>query len=223
MAYKILRYITKEELESIEYRIEKRKFHVRIKYIDTLDHEFIKEYGHVVSDLEEDTISSLNYKVSCAYSVLQLATILKQGFSFYLTGESEEHEMYNLIREYIKYWAEKANSNLYLKNIPFDKLNALSELATMLYKLRDRRKDYKYNDEIEIRKQFGYFDSPVPPLNEMIRLKPNVNSKNTNILTPIENKKEKKEEVVPHLNDIEILDNIFKERKDWELKLKQRR
>ena len=56
MAYKILRYITKEEQESIEYRIEKRKFHVRIKYIDTLDHEFIKEYGHVVSDLEEDTI-----------------------------------------------------------------------------------------------------------------------------------------------------------------------
>ena len=226
MGYKILRYITKEEHDSIEYRIENRKFHVRIKYIDTLDHEFIKEYGHVTNDLEEDTISNLNLKVKCAYSVLQLATILNKGLAFYLINESEEHEMYNLIREYIRYWTDKANNNLFIKNIPFDKLNALSDLGTMLYKIRDRRKDYKYNSEVEIRKQFGQFDSTIPSLNEILKLKPNAfsSSKNSNILTPIENKVEsKKEEFIPHLNDIEILDSIFKERKDWELKLKQKR
>lgn len=227
MGYKILRYITKEDTESIEYRIEKRKFHVRIKYIDILDHDFIKEYGHVISDLEEDTISNLNFKVKCAYSVLQLATILSKGLSFYLINESEEHEMYNLIREYIKYWTDKARNNIYIRNVPLDKLNALSELATLLYKLRDRRKDPKYNDEIEIRKQFGEFDSPFPSLNEIIKLKPDAFNKNnkSNILIPNTNKKEiKKDEIIPHLNDIEILDNIFKERKDWEMKInKQRR
>ena len=217
MGYKILRYIKKEEIDSIEYRIEKRLFHVKIKYIDTLDHEFIRNYGHIVSDLEEDTINNLESKVTCAYSVLQLATILKKGLSFYLISSSEEHEMYNLIREYISYWAEKARTTYGLPNIPHDKLMALSELATIIYKLRDRRKDYKYNDEVVIRAKFGTFDSQLPHLNEMIKIKNNQSEYN-NVL----NIKEKpKEEYIPHLNDIELLDNIFKDRKNWELGLKR--
>ena len=187
-------YIPDEVLRSNTYQLFHRTFLVRMAYIDLIDVEEIREYGYVSSGDSEDDACNANEKITAGFTIPKLLEFFRNKVPFYLSNQAEEHIMYQLIATHIHQWREYAESSYNMKKVPYDDLKDLSEMATLLYRNRDRSKDLTVISDIEtIRRKFD-------TINGMIGI---------DDLLISDVKKEEPVDNPPHLVETSLLDSIF--------------
>lgn len=195
-----VRYITKEEMNTNVYKLMNTVFMVRMAYIDVVSHQEIKQYGLVSSGDPDDDRCNAFEKIKVGLKIPQMLEHYRNQVPFYLINETDEHMIYEIIYQHIYDWAEFAKSSrgmsANLARVPYQDLKDLSQLADHIYKVRDREKDVK-----TITRELDWF--VLGNIDEM-------NSVYGDMAVQV--KEETKEEVSPHLEAMQTLDQYFNRR-----------
>lgn len=146
------RYLTRDEMNSSVYRLFNTPFVVRVAYIDLIDIGEIQRYGMITSGDEHDDRCNAHEKVTVALKIPKLLELFRKQIPFYLVDSSHEHLMYTIIHEHLIEWREYVEEcrgiNHLLGKVPYKDLRDLSEMATVIYKVRDRNNDRDITETI---------------------------------------------------------------------------
>lgn len=208
LGYPLVKLHSPQELDSNLYRLFHQTFDVLVMYIDLLDTEEIRVFGHVsTGDDEEDTLNA-NRKIRCAFTIPKLLEFYRDHIPFYLPNDSEEHEMYDIITTHIREWTNYAQRSGNLKAVPYDDLIDLSSLATALFSARDRERDGF--DDVMITQDFGkVINKDLPDFGDVLKALQGYRDKSKQGTHEVEAEK------VPHLEDIALLRQIFTRNKKF--------
>lgn len=187
-------YYRNQDLSTNLHQLFNRAFMVKMAYIDLLGTEEIQRYGYVSSGDPEDDRCNANEKIVVGMTIPKLLEFFRNKVPFYLVNISEEHVMYNIIATHLKQWREWSETSFNMKRIPYQDLVDLSEMAKLVYRARDRSKDQIIEDEMsKLNAQFGDIEGMISVQDLLVKPE----------------RKKKEREVIPHLQDASVLNDVF--------------
>lgn len=110
-----------------------RKYIVKIKTIDNLDPEYIREYGRPTTNNPEYDKMLMNELVHVAKTIAEMVVMFKKGVVIRIQTPQECAEIYEVIHEYLQLWQARIQNSINVGVAPMEDLIDMDAFAAKIH------------------------------------------------------------------------------------------
>ena len=126
-------YIPEDKRDTAWY-IFNKLYHCKLRLIDTMSVDYIKEFGMMSSGDSDLDRESANTLIDRMLTIAQMAEFFNKGVTIRVLKDADCVSIYNAITDHLIAWKEQMNRIFNPSSAPIDDLKLLDKFAESVYK-----------------------------------------------------------------------------------------